>query len=173
MAVRRFRKKRKPHSKRKRVEHDKIISYITLEQSENGFSTTNKKFKEKIKNQPKRVIKEKVSSKGEEIIEKYLILKNIQYKREYIIPGCLNPKTQVHLPFDFYLIDSNTCIEFDGIQHFKPSIEFHGDKAEEEFKQQKYRDIIKTNFCFDNKIRLIRLNYRQYGRIEEVLNRLL
>ena len=39
--------------------------------------------------------------------------------------GCKNIKT---LPFDFYLPDYNTCIEFHGVQHYKPIPYFGGEE---------------------------------------------
>ena len=60
------------------------------------------------------------------------------------------------LPFDFYLHDYNVCIEYDGIQHFKP-IEYFG--GEEAFQKRQLNDKIKTEYCIDNHITLIRLPY--------------
>ena len=60
--------------------------------------------------------------------------------------------------FDFYLPDFNVCIEFDGMQHFKPVEMFGG---EEEFKKLKVRDEIKNKWCEVNGIELIRFNYLQ------------
>ena len=54
-------------------------------------------------------------SKSEKYIANYLSFQNILFEQEYIFPDCrdINP-----LPFDFYLPDYNTCIEYDGQQHF-------------------------------------------------------
>lgn len=51
-----------------------------------------------------------------------------------------------------------TCIEFDGSQHFESKKFFGGDKI---FEVQKIKDNIKTTFCLDNNIKLIRFNYLQ------------
>jgi hypothetical protein len=61
------------------------------------------------------------------------------------------------LPFDFYLPKYNICIEYDGEQHFEPLEFFGGIKAFDELKK---RDEIKTKFCRDNNIKLIRISYR-------------
>jgi len=49
------------------------------------------------------------------------------------------------------------CIEYDGIQHFKP-IEYFG--GEESFLSLKKRDKIKTDFCIKNNIKLLRIGYK-------------
>lgn len=60
------------------------------------------------------------------------------------------------LPFDFYLPEYNTCIEFDGEQHFRPIKFFGGD---EEFRYRQQNDEIKNNYCAEHHINLIRLPY--------------
>jgi len=60
------------------------------------------------------------------------------------------------LEFDFYLPKINTCIEFDGLQHYKSVIYFGG---EESLKKSKLRDKIKNIFCKENNINLIRIRY--------------
>lgn len=60
------------------------------------------------------------------------------------------------LPFDFYLYDYNTIIEYDGEQHFKP-VDFFG--GEEGFSKIVFNDNIKNNYCETHKINLIRLPY--------------
>ena len=60
------------------------------------------------------------------------------------------------LPFDFYLYDYNTIIEYDGEQHFRP-IDFFG--GEEGFSKIVFNDNIKNSYCEKQKINLIRLSY--------------
>ena len=60
------------------------------------------------------------------------------------------------LPFDFYLPDYNTLIEYDGEQHYKPVDYFGG---EETFKRRIANDNIKNDFCAKNNINLVRLPY--------------
>ena len=60
------------------------------------------------------------------------------------------------------------CIEFDGMQHFKIK-EYWGGKKE--FLEQQKRDHIKTNYCKDNNINLLRIKYDE--NIEERLNSIL
>lgn len=101
-------------------------------------------------------------SKGEKAIFEYLTEHNIDFKRQHKFPDCKNINP---LPFDFYLPEYNTCVEFDGIQHFEPS-EFFG--GEEGFKNLQVRDAIKNQFCSDNNIKLIRIKYDE--NIEKKLN---
>lgn len=110
-----------------------------------------------------------IESKGELIIEKVLKFLYINYIREYIFEDLINPKTNHSLRFDFYLPDNKICIEFDGIQHFKPSTKLHGENANKALKDQQYRDKLKNIYCKRNKIKLIRFNYRQYQGLEKIV----
>jgi very-short-patch-repair endonuclease len=95
----------------------------------------------------------KNKSRGEIAIINILEKSNIKYKRQKTFEGCgINKKLQ----FDFYLPKYNCCIEFDGEQHFKAVDWFGGEKG---FKDRKIRDNIKTNYCKNNKINLIRIRY--------------
>ena len=84
------------------------------------------------------------SSKGEIKISSLLDEININYIPEYTFEKCIH---KLKLPFDFYLPDYNMCIEYNGIQHYKP-IEYFG--GEEDFKIRKIRDEIKKEFCKNN-----------------------
>jgi hypothetical protein len=92
-------------------------------------------------------------SKGEEIISKYLTEKNIIFLRQYRFSNCKHKKT---LPFDFYLPNLNSCIEYQGEQHFRPTSHWGG---EEEFKNVVKRDKIKKEYCEKYNIPLISINY--------------
>lgn len=94
------------------------------------------------------------SSSGEYIISKILEEKNINYIKEYSFDDCLNKKK---LRFDFYIPSINTCIEYDGIQHYEPRELFGGLN---EFIKTKQRDNIKNKYCYDNNIKLLRISYR-------------
>ena len=94
--------------------------------------------------------------------EEYLIKNKLKYIREYRIKYCRNIKP---LPFDFYLPDYNICIEVDGIQHYEPAT-FGGisrEKAIDNFRESKIRDNIKTQYCKDNNIKLIRIPYWEFN----------
>jgi hypothetical protein len=100
-------------------------------------------------------------SKGEKIISDFLKNKSIIYFREYKFQSC---KNILPLKFDFFLPDRNICIEYDGVQHFKPISIFGGDVA---FEKLKINDEIKNNFCKSENINLIRISY--LDDINEVL----
>lgn len=69
------------------------------------------------------------------------------------------------MPFDFYLTKYKACIEFDGEQH-NNELHFFGGKNE--FKNIIIRDAIKTQYCKDNNIPLLRIKYNE--NVEEKLN---
>ena len=93
------------------------------------------------------------SSKGEKNISLYLEKNHIKYIRQYKFNGCKDQKT---LPFDFYLPELNMCIEYDGYQHFH-EMKIWGGKEKLEYTQK--HDKIKTEYCFLNNIKLIRIKY--------------
>lgn len=94
-------------------------------------------------------------SKGEEMIRVWLKENNINFIPQHKFKDCKRKKV---LPFDFYLPELNICIEYDGIQHFKPISRFGGEKS---FSITKETDEIKTDYCKKNKIKLIRFNFKE------------
>jgi very-short-patch-repair endonuclease len=92
-------------------------------------------------------------SKGEIKIIKYLDERNIKYNYQHSFHNC---KHINNLVFDFYLPEYNVCIEFDGIQHFEP-INYFGGEKELELVQK--RDRIKTAYCQENNIGLVRVRF--------------
>ena len=74
-------------------------------------------------------------------------------------------------PFDFYLDDYNIAIEYDGTQHYFPTAFFTRDEeaAKENFEYVKSHDKIKTKYCEDNGIKLIRIPYWSFNKIEEII----
>lgn len=95
-------------------------------------------------------------------VEEYLIKNKLKYIKEYRIDNCRNKNP---LPFDFYLPDYDICIEVDGKQHYEPT-RFGGvseEKALDNFKELKNRDNIKTQYCKDNNIKLIRIPYWEFN----------
>ena len=100
-------------------------------------------------------------SKGELQIINFLKNNNINYCREKTFKDC---KDKSLLKFDFYIQDSNICIEYDGLQHFESSNFFGGEVA---FLNCQRRDLIKTNYCSKNNIKLIRIAYTE--NVEKIL----
>ena len=75
------------------------------------------------------------------------------------------------LSFDFYLVDYNFCIEFQGLQHYEP-VDFAGrgqEWAEQQFELNQKRDQIKRDYCNKNNIKLIEIPYWDFDNIEEIL----
>jgi len=94
-------------------------------------------------------------SKGEKQIRIFLQENNINFEYQKRFYDCIDKNI---LPFDFYIQEKNTCVEFDGEQHFKVVEKWGG---EEGLKNRKRRDKIKTNFCKENSINLIRIRYNE------------
>ena len=101
-------------------------------------------------------------SNGEHKVEEYLIEHDVDYIRQYKFNDCRNKNA---LPFDFYLPQYNACIEYDGKQHYEPVGYFGG---EESFIYRKQNDEIKTDYCKDNNILLLRIRYDE--DVEKKLN---
>jgi hypothetical protein len=104
-------------------------------------------------------------SYGEKKIIKYLSDNSIDYIHQYIFDDC---KYINKLKFDFYLPEYNTCLEFDGRQHFEP-IEYFG--GEDSFNLVKKGDNVKNLYCLDNNIKMIRISYEDINIIDDILNR--
>lgn len=103
-------------------------------------------------------------SHGEKKIAEILDAANIKYIQQYQFEKCINPKTQRKLLFDFYLPDYNCCIEYDGKQHY--SYNGKGWNTKENTEKTQYRDSLKDNYCKENNIRLIRIPYWDYEKID-------
>jgi hypothetical protein len=92
-------------------------------------------------------------SHGEKNISNYLNMNNITYIPQYTFDDC---KDKRKLPFDFYLPELNICIEYDGEQHFKVVDHFGG---KEGLKIRQLHDQMKTDYCKNNNISLLRIKY--------------
>jgi hypothetical protein len=94
-------------------------------------------------------------SSNEHIIENFMKQNKIKFVKQYKFSDCKNKRC---LPFDFYLPDNNLCIEFDGRQHFESISYFGGIKG---LIKRKINDDIKTNYCKNNNIKLLRISYKE------------
>lgn len=103
------------------------------------------------------------TSKGEIEIKKYLDSESINYIQQFRFK---NEGYITKLPFDFYLPDENLCIEYDGEQHFKSVKHWGGDLG---LLKRQERDNIKSEFCENNDIFLLRLPYWNQDQIEDSL----
>lgn len=108
------------------------------------------------------------SSTGEERIATVLDTWGFKYERQKRYDDCRDYNT---LPFDFYLPNNNLLIEFDGEQHYQlinrtgMSIE----EQKEEFEKIQYHDSIKTEYCKNNNIPLLRIPYWERDDLEYFL----
>ena len=103
-------------------------------------------------------------SNGEKEIRKILIKNDINYTTQKRFIKCRDIKP---LPFDFYLPKLNSCIEFNGIQHYEPVTHFGGYN---QYIIQQKRDKIKIEYCLNNNIKLIVIKYNE--NITEILDNL-
>lgn len=95
-------------------------------------------------------------SQGERAVRLYLEKNKIRYIQEYTFKDCKYKKV---LPFDFYLPDYNTVIEYQGEQHFREILFF------EKLEDRQLKDKIKREYCIKNGIREIEIKYNE--KIEE------
>ena len=101
---------------------------------------------------------------GEKKIKEFLEQKSINFIREKKFETCRSIK---ELPFDFYLPDHKICIEYDGELHYRSSAIFGGEKT---LKRIKNNDDIKSKWCLENNIKLIRISYKKKNKIFKILN---
>lgn len=106
---------------------------------------------------------QKTKSLGEIRIKHYLENKKINFISQKWFADCRDANP---LPFDFYLFDYNTVIEFDGRQHFEETGHF---AYPLEIVQK--HDKIKNIYCKEHNIYLIRIPYWNYNKIEEILDK--
>lgn len=99
-------------------------------------------------------------SNNERIIQYYLEKYKINYIHNFRFNNCRDKRS---LPFDFYLKEYNLCIEFDGEHHYLPV------RGVERLKSTKFHDQIKTQYCIDNDIDLLRIPYWDKDNIEKIL----
>lgn len=137
---------------------------------------TKKKQKQKAYLESKSTSKPKKSDKAlsNEAMKVYLHLTKmkIEFSMEKYFDDCTSPKTNMKLPFDFYLPQYNTLIEYDGRQHFEYVKKYHGDNKKEGLKllaEQQFRDKIKDEYCKENNIKLIRISFKEKSKIKNII----
>jgi Zn finger protein HypA/HybF involved in hydrogenase expression len=110
------------------------------------------------------------SSKGEKEIIKWFTEKNVKFIHQYTFTNLVGVGKKL-LAFDFYVNCINFLIEYDGIQHYTP-VEFGGiskERAIEEFKRTEYNDRLKNQYCEKNNIPLLRISYKEFNKIPDIL----
>jgi hypothetical protein len=107
-------------------------------------------------------------SKGERTIRQWLDKHNIKYVKQHKFKDCKDIRP---LPFDFYLPELNTCIEYDGEQHFKEISVFTHKNSN--LSMIKKRDKIKTLYCNKKENpKLIRVKFDLINNIDELFKSL-
>ena len=94
---------------------------------------------------------------GEEKIAFLLKQANLPFIKEKTFESCRFPDTNALARFDFYVNDTY-LIEYDGIQHFKPTF---NQLNENNFLLTQSHDEYKNQWCKENNIPLIRISYTQ------------
>lgn len=102
-------------------------------------------------------------SSGEYAIKGVLEVMSVVYQREMRFPDCRDKNP---LPFDFYIPSLKIAIEYDGKQHYIPIDHFGGAAG---LEQRQRHDAIKTLFCANTGIRLLRIPYTEFDRIEDLI----
>jgi hypothetical protein len=103
-------------------------------------------------------------SRAELKIKNFLLNNNIYFESEKLFNGCSYTNL---LPFDFFLPNYNLLIEYDGEHHFKPIKLYGGEKY---FRLTLIKDQIKTQWAVDNGINLLRITYKDYKNINQILS---
>ena len=100
---------------------------------------------------------------GELMVGRFLMNHNIAFEKQKTFIGC---EDSGKLRFDFWLPLYGLCIEFDGQQHYK-SVPLWDSDCSLEDRQR--RDAIKTKYCEENDIILLRIPYWEKDNIESIL----
>lgn len=106
-------------------------------------------------------------SKGELKIAEYLDKININYQTQKGYMDLLG-KDRKRLKYDFFIPKYNCLIEYDGKQHYEIVDYFGGEKS---FKRRQVLDKLKTKYCIENNIQLIRIPYWDRKNIESILEK--
>lgn len=136
------------------TQRDDVVLYHTV--CGDSFNTRPDKFLDGA------VCKVCRESKGEQKIRHWLQKLDVTFESQKVFMDCVYKK---HLRFDFY-VDNAILIEFDGKQHHEVVEYFGGDDV---FRETQRRDAIKTQYCADNGIPLIRIPYWDFDNIDAIL----
>ena len=115
----------------------------------------------------RRYYKGKRVSRGELKIAEVLDKNNIDFIQEHSFADLVSKKGN-RLRFDFFISDFNLVIEYQGQHHYRP-VNKHR-RAQRTHKLAVLHDSLKMQYCDRNHIRILRIPYENYDRIEEVLN---
>ena len=105
-------------------------------------------------------------SKGETRIESFLTSHRIVYLSQKMFADCRDIRP---LKFDFYIPSANLLIEYDGEQHFRRGKMGKHYVSATELREVQRRDSIKTDYAKRRGIRLLRIAYTDFSRIDDIL----
>lgn len=103
-------------------------------------------------------------SHGETDVKNALDDAGLHYIQQYKFPDCKNKRA---LPFDFYIPELNTCIEFNGQQHYRVVEHFGGERG---FERRTSNDRVKQKYCADNGISLVTIPYWELEKIGGIID---
>lgn len=81
----------------------------------------------------------------------------------------LDCRDKLPLPFDFFLPFHNMCIEYDGELHYKKFENSFNGKLKLEVTKK--HDKMKTLYCKNYNIRLVRIPYWRKNNIKDILDK--
>lgn len=84
-----------------------------------------------------------------------------QTLKEEVYVNFLNSR----LFFDFLLPELGVAVEVQGQQHFEEISHFH--RRPDDFRDQKYRDMLKVNWCKENGTGFVTFNYDEVDDLTE------
>lgn len=99
-----------------------------------------------------------------DIVESFFRENNIEYEKEKRFEDC---KCVRVLPFDYYLPQHNMCIEVDGEFHYPYNNIYRNNHSA--YAELAARDNIKTQYCNDHFIKLLRLPYYRESEFKNIL----
>ena len=106
-----------------------------------------------------------LKSLGENKIQEILTKLNISFEKEKTFDSCRFEDTKALARFDFYLPDYNTIIEYDGEQHFISKNKGWSNDIQLAYIQS--HDNFKNQWCYKNNIKLIRISYFDFNKINK------
>ena len=101
---------------------------------------------------------------GEQLIKNKLDELKIKYEQQKTFEGL---KYKISLRCDFYLLDFNTVIEFNGMQHYSENSFLH--KNLDFFKETQIKDLIKKQYCLEHNINFIEIPYYNINLIDKII----
>ena len=115
-----------------------------------------------------------VISRGEDKIAEWLDKHKFRYECQYSDKRCRYKRA---LRFDFAVFRENgeilTLIEYDGVHHYRPTrfqSSMPNEQCENNLKDTQIKDEIKNRFCHENNIPLLRISYKQFDKIDDILS---